>query len=713
MLDGIRRPRQAAASSTRPASGPPSGSSRRCSTCSRGNAPEDPEGFDDEAELRARGRPRARRRRRGGRGRRVAEHDRRGRVALVARAARAASSSCCRPSSRPARPVVLLRDERPAARPALGGGARARDPRRLVPRHAGRRGGRRTCCSATSRPAASCRSPGRGRSARCRWSTRTRISHEPENQGRRYWDEESTPLFPFGHGLAYARFEYADLALDRDAIAPDETRDRVGGRHQRRRRARPTRWCSSTSTSATARRRARSASSRASERVSARGRGDAHGHVRARAGRAALLERGRARLGGRRLDVRRLGRRRLDRRARGGLRRGLSESPTRVRAGRTIGTQSRTTRQGVCDVPGPRTVGPRPRARSRGAAAAVRPPGHRGSRQGQDRGALRRRPGRPRGDHRRAGRSQRGLSRDREARPGGVRELHGQPVLAGGALARDVPGSARRPFEGPRGGRRRERRDGAQVADREDDQHPRRVEGRRHDRALRQSGGRADRRRRAGRPRRLPDDQAACRAAPQHHHGAQRVPGGDRGRAARGRDRGLGPRTAGRRRHDQRRRRRDDRHRRRGRSRRGRRRPGRAARARERDAADGHGDATRGPGPLRGADPVRAGRRPERGRHLRAARRRLRRHVLSRLHHAADRVPERVGGGLRRPAGDAGARALHGVREAQEVRRRRRRGGPADQHHRRLAPADGRGEEPQQPDRGRSPPARRAPTTRR
>ena len=30
------------------------------------------------------------------------------------------------------------------------------------------------------------------------------ISHEPENQARRYWDEESTPLFPFGYGLSYA-----------------------------------------------------------------------------------------------------------------------------------------------------------------------------------------------------------------------------------------------------------------------------------------------------------------------------------------------------------------------------------------------------------------------------------------------------------------------------------------------------------------------------
>jgi beta-glucosidase len=40
------------------------------------------------------------------------------------------------------------------------------------------------------------------------------ISHEPENQARRYWDEESTPLFPFGYGLSYTRFTYTDLAVD-------------------------------------------------------------------------------------------------------------------------------------------------------------------------------------------------------------------------------------------------------------------------------------------------------------------------------------------------------------------------------------------------------------------------------------------------------------------------------------------------------------------
>ena len=48
-------------------------------------------------------------------------------------------------------------------------------------------------------------------------------SHEPENQARRYWDEESTPLFPFGHGLSYTRFEYGELTVYQDAIAAGDT----------------------------------------------------------------------------------------------------------------------------------------------------------------------------------------------------------------------------------------------------------------------------------------------------------------------------------------------------------------------------------------------------------------------------------------------------------------------------------------------------------
>lgn len=48
-------------------------------------------------------------------------------------------------------------------------------------------------------------------------------SHEPDNQARRYWDETSTPLFPFGHGLSYGRFAYADLTVDPPSIPPDGT----------------------------------------------------------------------------------------------------------------------------------------------------------------------------------------------------------------------------------------------------------------------------------------------------------------------------------------------------------------------------------------------------------------------------------------------------------------------------------------------------------
>ena len=46
---------------------------------------------------------------------------------------------------------------------------------------------------------------------------------EPENQGARYFEEESTPLYPFGHGLSYATFEYTDLQVEQPAIAIGES----------------------------------------------------------------------------------------------------------------------------------------------------------------------------------------------------------------------------------------------------------------------------------------------------------------------------------------------------------------------------------------------------------------------------------------------------------------------------------------------------------
>jgi beta-glucosidase len=38
-------------------------------------------------------------------------------------------------------------------------------------------------------------------------------TQSPENQGRRYWDEESTPLYPFGYGLSYSTFSFSDLQV--------------------------------------------------------------------------------------------------------------------------------------------------------------------------------------------------------------------------------------------------------------------------------------------------------------------------------------------------------------------------------------------------------------------------------------------------------------------------------------------------------------------
>jgi beta-glucosidase len=48
-------------------------------------------------------------------------------------------------------------------------------------------------------------------------------SHDPDQQGKRYWDEESTPLFPFGSGLGYSRFEFSELAVADASIGPGAT----------------------------------------------------------------------------------------------------------------------------------------------------------------------------------------------------------------------------------------------------------------------------------------------------------------------------------------------------------------------------------------------------------------------------------------------------------------------------------------------------------
>jgi beta-glucosidase len=48
-------------------------------------------------------------------------------------------------------------------------------------------------------------------------------SHQPGTQSKRYWEEESTPLFPFGFGLSYGTLEYSNLTLSAASIGINET----------------------------------------------------------------------------------------------------------------------------------------------------------------------------------------------------------------------------------------------------------------------------------------------------------------------------------------------------------------------------------------------------------------------------------------------------------------------------------------------------------
>ena len=135
-------------------------------------------------------------------------------------------------------------------------------------------------------------------------------SHEPEKQARRYWDEESTPLFPFGYGLSYAPFRLQQPDVDRDAIAADETLT-VNGDVTNTGERRSMRWSSSTFTSDLGWRHVRCANSKGS-RASLLGRAN---RVRCSSRwdrRSCATGVRRCGLDHRRVDLRPMGRRRLD-----------------------------------------------------------------------------------------------------------------------------------------------------------------------------------------------------------------------------------------------------------------------------------------------------------------------------------------------------------------------------------------------------------------
>jgi beta-glucosidase len=41
-----------------------------------------------------------------------------------------------------------------------------------------------------------------------------RISFQPNTDARRYWNEESTPLYPFSYGMSYTKFTFDNLRVD-------------------------------------------------------------------------------------------------------------------------------------------------------------------------------------------------------------------------------------------------------------------------------------------------------------------------------------------------------------------------------------------------------------------------------------------------------------------------------------------------------------------